>query len=82
MIEDRNPIGILDENDLVAHQLPAAPELVTLGQLLTERRKNHFDLYRVPPAKSAARLIFGGDVMSISNGLRLCIANFIRARSE
>ena len=63
VIEDRNPIGILDENDLVAHQLPAAPELVTLGQLLRERRKNRFDLYRVPPAKSAARLIFGGDVM-------------------
>ena len=56
-------MGILDENDLVAHQLPAAPELVTLGQLLRERRKNRFDLYRVPPAKSAARLIFGGDVM-------------------
>jgi poly-gamma-glutamate synthesis protein (capsule biosynthesis protein) len=63
VIEDRNPIGILDENDLVAHQLPGAPELVTLGQLLRERRKNRFDLYRVPPAKSAARLIFGGDVM-------------------
>jgi poly-gamma-glutamate capsule biosynthesis protein CapA/YwtB (metallophosphatase superfamily) len=63
VIEDRNPMGILDENDLVAHQLPGAPELVTLGQLLRERRKNRFDLYRVPPAKSAARLIFGGDVM-------------------
>ena len=63
LIEDRNPIGILDENDLVAHQLPAAPELVTLGQLLRERGKDRFDLYRVPPAKSDARLIFGGDVM-------------------
>jgi cell wall-associated NlpC family hydrolase len=63
VIEDRNPMGILDENDLVAHQLPGAPELVTLGQLLRERRKNRFDLYRVPPARSAARLIFGGDVM-------------------
>jgi poly-gamma-glutamate synthesis protein (capsule biosynthesis protein) len=63
VIEDRNPIGILDENDLVAHQLPAAPELVTLGELLKERGKKRFDLYRVPPAKSAARLIFGGDVM-------------------
>jgi cell wall-associated NlpC family hydrolase len=63
VIEDRNPLGILDENDLMAHQLPAAPELVTLGQLLKERRKNRFDLYRVPPPKSAARLIFGGDVM-------------------
>ena len=63
LIEDRNPVGILDENDLVAHQLPAAPELVTLGQLLRERGKDRFDLYRVPPAKSDARLIFGGDVM-------------------
>jgi poly-gamma-glutamate synthesis protein (capsule biosynthesis protein) len=63
VIEDRNPLGILDENDLVAHQLPAAPELVTLGQLLRERRKNRFDLYQVPAAKSAASLIFGGDVM-------------------
>jgi poly-gamma-glutamate capsule biosynthesis protein CapA/YwtB (metallophosphatase superfamily) len=63
VIADRNPMGILDENDLVAHQLPGAPELLTLGQLLRERRKNRFDLYRVPPAKSAARLIFGGDVM-------------------
>ena len=63
VIEDRNPIGVLDENDLVAHQLPSAPELVTLGHLLRERKKNHFDLYRVPPPESAAQLIFGGDVM-------------------
>jgi poly-gamma-glutamate capsule biosynthesis protein CapA/YwtB (metallophosphatase superfamily) len=63
VIEDRNPMGILDENDLVAHQLPVAPEVVTLGQLLRERGKNRFDLYRVRSAKSAAKLIFGGDVM-------------------
>lgn len=63
VIEDRNPMGILDENDLVAHQLPAAPETVTLGHLLKERGRNRFDLYRVPSSKSTARLIFGGDVM-------------------
>ena len=63
IIDDREPIGVVDENDLVAHQLPGAPELVTVGELLRERGKNRFDLYRVPPAKSAARLIFGGDVM-------------------
>jgi Bacterial capsule synthesis protein PGA_cap len=63
VIEDRKPLGILDENDLVAHQLPGAPELVTLGELLRQRRKNRFDLFRVPSPKSAARLIFGGDVM-------------------
>jgi hypothetical protein len=56
-------MGILDANDLVAHQLPVAPELVTLGQLLRERRKDRFDLYRVSSAKPAASLIFGGDVM-------------------
>ena len=63
VVEDRDPEGILDENDLVAHQLPVAPEIVTLGQLLRERNKDRFDLYHVPPAKSAASLIFGGDVM-------------------
>jgi hypothetical protein len=63
VLEDRNPMGILDKNDVVAHQLPGAPELLTLGQLLNERGKNRFDLYRVPSATFASRLIFGGDVM-------------------
>jgi hypothetical protein len=63
IIDDQQPFGVVDENDLVAHQLPGAPELVTLGHLLRERRKNCFHLFRVPPPKSAARLIFGGDVM-------------------
>jgi hypothetical protein len=63
IIEDRQPGGVVDENDLVVHQLPNAPEVVTLGQLLKERHKIHFDLFRVPPPSSAARLIFGGDVM-------------------
>jgi poly-gamma-glutamate synthesis protein (capsule biosynthesis protein) len=63
VMEDRQPVGILDENDLVAHQLGDAPQVVTLGQLLRERRKNRFDLLRVPLAKPAATLVFGGDVM-------------------
>jgi poly-gamma-glutamate capsule biosynthesis protein CapA/YwtB (metallophosphatase superfamily) len=63
VMEDRQPVGILDENDLVAHQLAGAPETVTLGELLKERRKNCFDLFRVPPPKIAATLVFGGDVM-------------------
>ena len=63
VMEDREPIGVLDENDLLAHQLPVAPEIVTLGELLRERKKDRFDLYRVPPPKPAANLIFGGDVM-------------------
>jgi hypothetical protein len=63
VIKDRQPVGILDENDLVAHQLGGAPEILTLGELLRERRKKCFDLFRVPPAKPAATLVFGGDVM-------------------
>ena len=63
VMEDRKPVGILDENDLLAHQLPVEPEMVTLGQLLRERKKDRFDLYHVPQSKSAANLIFGGDVM-------------------
>src|SRR5439155_6468146 len=61
--EDRQPVGILDENDLVAHQLAGDPQMVTLGQLLRERRKNCFDLFRVPPPKTAATVVFGGDMM-------------------
>ena len=63
VIEDRQPVGILDENDLVAHQLGGVPQIATLAQLLSERRKKYFDLFRVPPPKTAATLIFGGDVM-------------------
>ena len=30
VIEDRQPVGILDENDLVAHQLGGVPQIATL----------------------------------------------------
>src|SRR5882724_7117559 len=63
VMEDRQPVGILDESDLVAHQLAGTPKRVTLGPLLKERRRNRFDLLRVPLAKPAATLVFGGDVM-------------------
>jgi poly-gamma-glutamate synthesis protein (capsule biosynthesis protein) len=63
VMEDHEPLGVLDENDVIAHQLGGAPETLTLGQLLKERRKNCFDLFRVPPGKPAATLVFGGDVM-------------------
>jgi hypothetical protein len=97
VMEDRQPLGVLDENDLVAHQLGGAPEILTLGQLLKERRKNRFDLFGVPPEKPAATLVFGGDVMlsrscaaKIENGLDpfagietlLCGASFAAANLE
>src|SRR6266478_2702117 len=63
VMEDRQPVGILDGNDLIAHQLAGAPEIVTLRELLRERKRNRFDLFRVPPPKSVATLVFGGDLM-------------------
>jgi hypothetical protein len=63
LMEDRQPVGLLDENDRVAHQLAGAPEMVTLGELLRQRRRNRFDLFRVPPPKTVATLVIGGDVM-------------------
>jgi hypothetical protein len=63
LMEDRQPVGILDENDLVAHQLSGAPQMVTLGQLLRERGKSRFDLFRVPSTRASATVIFGGDIM-------------------
>ena len=63
VMEDREPVGVLDENDLVAHQLAGTPQMLSLGQLLKERRKNCFDLFRVSLPETSARLVFGGDVM-------------------
>jgi hypothetical protein len=76
VMEDRDPVGVFDEHDLVAHQLGGSPEIVTLGQLLKQRRKNRFDLLRVRKPTATATLVFGGDVMlgrnctaKIENGL-------------
>ena len=63
VMDDRELVGVLDENDLVAHQLAGAPQVLSLGQLLRERRKNSFDLLRMPLPRPAATLVFGGDVM-------------------
>jgi hypothetical protein len=63
VMEDREPVGVLDENDLVAHQLGATPEIVSLGQLMRQRMKNRFDLLRVRQVDSSMTLVFGGDVM-------------------
>jgi hypothetical protein len=63
VMEDRQPVGVLDENDLVAHQLGGPPEILTLGELLKQRRKKCFDLLRVPSPTPVATLVFGGDVM-------------------
>ena len=63
VMEDRPPLGLLDGNDLVAHQLKGAPEILTLAELLRDRKKTTFDLLRAPIPQRDANLLFGGDVM-------------------
>jgi len=63
VMEDRAPFGVLDGNDIVAHQLKGVPETLTLAELLRERKTENFDLVRVPNQKTEEKIIFGGDVM-------------------
>jgi hypothetical protein len=63
VMEDRPPLGILDSNDRVAHQLEGVPEMLSLGQLLAARKAARFDLLRAPPPPNETDLLLGGDVM-------------------
>jgi len=63
VIEDRPPMGRLDESDLVAHQLEGAPEMVSLGKLIRTRSTPRFDLLRLPRDQAAPDVMVGGDVM-------------------
>src|SRR2546423_9404064 len=63
MMEARPPRGILDRNDIVAHQLEGQPELLSLGRLLASRKTERFDLLRVLNGLSRPDLVLGGDVM-------------------
>ena len=63
VMEDRPPLGVLDRNDIVAHQLEGAPELLSLGRLLASRKTDRFDVLRAPNELSGADLVVGGDVM-------------------
>ena len=63
VLEDRPPVGLIDGNDLVAHQLEGVPEMLSLGELLARRNNPRFDLLRVAPELDRADLVIGGDVM-------------------
>jgi poly-gamma-glutamate capsule biosynthesis protein CapA/YwtB (metallophosphatase superfamily) len=63
VMEDRPPLGVLDRNDIVAHQLEGTPEMLSLGRLLDARKTENFDLLRVPNLGKEADLVLGGDVM-------------------
>ena len=60
--EDHAPLGVLNDGDIVAHHLSGQPELITLAELLRARPSPRYDLYRMPEAKPAVRLVAGGDV--------------------
>jgi poly-gamma-glutamate synthesis protein (capsule biosynthesis protein) len=62
VMQDDPPFGILDENDLVAHQLKGVPQVIKLGELLRDRKANSFDLLE-PRTTDSQTLLFGGDVM-------------------
>jgi len=63
VMEDRPPLGVLDANDRVAHQLEGVPEILSLGRLLVSRKVERFDLWRVPTHGEQSDLLVGGDVM-------------------
>ena len=63
VMEDRPPLGVLDRDDIVAHQLEGTPEMLSLGRLLASRKAERFDVLRVPNELTAADLVLGGDVM-------------------
>lgn len=63
VMEDQPPLGVLNADDLVAHQLEGAPELIPVGDLLNARGQMRFDLLRVPLGEEPAQLVMGGDVM-------------------
>ena len=63
VMEDRPPLGVLDRNDIVAHQLEGSPEMLSLGQLLASRKTERFDVLRASGELANADLALGGDVM-------------------
>lgn len=58
--QDREPLGVLDGNDLVLHHLGGFPEVVPLAELSATRPT--FSL-RVPHPPTGCRVAFAGDVV-------------------
>jgi hypothetical protein len=63
VMEDRPPLGVLDRNDIVAHQLEGTPEMLSLGRLLASRKTERFDVLRASNESAGTDLVVGGDVM-------------------
>jgi len=58
--EDREPLGVLDGDDLVAHHLGGFPEIVPLKNLTATRPR--FSLF-LPVKKQVRKIRFAGDVV-------------------
>lgn len=58
--EDREPMGVLDGGDLIAHHLGGKPEVLTLTEMA--RQRGPFAVW-TPPAQAGCRLGFAGDVV-------------------
>lgn len=63
LVEDKPLLGVLNAEDLVAHQLEGVPAMISVGELLRSRHVTSFDLLRVPAMPGRGDLILGGDVM-------------------
>jgi poly-gamma-glutamate capsule biosynthesis protein CapA/YwtB (metallophosphatase superfamily) len=65
---DVEPLATLGAEDLLVHHLGGAPEVLTLGALLSKRpRRASFDVYLGPSRAVAEWVAIGGDVMPGSN---------------
>jgi hypothetical protein len=76
--EDRQPLGFLNDDDLVVHHLGGLPEVVTLAELSSTRPA--FAL-RMPPRTSGIRLALAGDVV-LSGGDQIAIPGFERGDTD
>ncbi len=76
--EDRNPLEVLDGNDLVMHHLGGLPEVVELAKLAESRPR--FSL-RVPASLPACRVAFAGDVV-LAGEERVVLENFEKGDAD
>jgi len=76
--EDREPLGVLDGNDLAAHHLGGFPEILPLAKLAETRPV--FSLL-VPRTAASCRIAFAGDVV-LAGEDRVTVDGFGRGNAD
>jgi hypothetical protein len=76
--EDREPLGLLDCDDLVMHHLGGFPEIVALAKLAASRP---VFAVRVPQPRASCRLKFAGDVV-LADEERVVIDGFEKGGAD